>query len=103
MMHFKGIGKLIEEMGEVQQLLGKAIAFPTRDHPDGKGNIHGRLPDELADLRAAITYFEEENSIYVDTKRYMDKLVQFQKWGLSGVVDETVSGGVSYAGVKINK
>lgn len=40
MEHWKGIGKLIEECGEVLQVAGKAIAFPRGPHPDGAGRHH---------------------------------------------------------------
>lgn len=84
---WRGIGKLAEECGEVLQLLGKAIAFPTGDHPDGKGSIRERLPFELADLKAAIAYFEYVNNLRVDTIREKEKFDKFIKWGLTGVHD----------------
>lgn len=85
--HWKGIAKLIEELGEVQQLLGKAIAFPVEAHPDGLGTIRARLPLELADLKAAIKYFEDVNQLGADFMRMQEKLTKFHKWGLIGVLD----------------
>ena len=83
---WKGVGKVVEEFGEVLQLVGKGIAFPTGDHPDGKGNILARLPEELADAKAAIQYFEEVNGIKIDAKRVKMKLKRFHKWGLTGLI-----------------
>jgi hypothetical protein len=84
---WRGIGKLTEECGEVLQLLGKAIAFPSGDHPDGLGSMRERLPLELADLKAAIEYFERSNKLRVDTFRQAEKVTLFEKWGLTGVHD----------------
>lgn len=84
---WRGIGKLTEECGEVLQLLGRAVAFPTGDHPDGKGSMRERLPLELADLKAAIEYFERANDLRIDTLRQDEKIAKFEKWGLTGVHD----------------
>ena len=84
---WRGIGKLTEECGEVLQLLGKAVAFPSGDHPDGKGSIRDRLPAELADLKAAIEYFERVNRLRIDTIRQAEKVEKFTEWGLTGVHD----------------
>lgn len=84
---WRGIGKLVEECGEVLQLLGKTIAFPTGDHPDGKGTLRERLPEELSDLKAAIEYFEDQNELRVNVARTARKLALFQEWGLTGVHD----------------
>ena len=48
MEYYRGIAKLVEECGEVLQLLGKAMAFPDGEHPDKKGPLNERLPIELA-------------------------------------------------------
>jgi hypothetical protein len=85
--NWRGIGKLVEECGEVLQLLGKAIAFPTGEHPDGNGSIRERLPFELADLKAAIEYLERSNNLRIDTIRQSRKVSLFEKWGLTGVHD----------------
>jgi hypothetical protein len=85
--HWRGVGKLIEEAGEVFQLIGKAIAFPVGPHPDGLGPIRDRLPAELTDLSAALLYFLEENKLVIDPEREDDKLAKFRRWGLPGVHD----------------
>lgn len=85
--NWKGIGKLIEECGEVLQLCGKAIPFPTGDHPDGLGPIDGRIELELGDLLAAIEYFVSENDLDGEMihERKFHKLRKFKEWGLTGV------------------
>ena len=85
-----GIGKLIEECGEVQQLLGKAIAYPEGPHPDKRGSIIDRLPEELADLQAAINYVIITNNLDSDfiNQRKRTKLDKFLSWGLSGIKHE---------------
>jgi hypothetical protein len=83
---YRGIGKLIEECGEVMQLAGKAIAFPIGEHPDGKGDLRQRLLVECADLYAALDYFCEENDIPANmSQRRQDKYDQFRRWELSGI------------------
>jgi NTP pyrophosphatase (non-canonical NTP hydrolase) len=85
--YWRGIGKLTEECGEVLQLLGKLIPFPDGMHPDGKGNLSGRLADEIADLYAALDYFVEFNDLPQDSirARREQKLDQFERWGLTGI------------------
>lgn len=52
-MPAKGLAKLIEECGELQQIAGKKLAYYTTDeHPDGQGPLSTRLEDEIADGRA---------------------------------------------------
>lgn len=54
MMTAKGIAKLIEEMGELNQVLGKRLAYyTTEDHPDGGLPLNERMEDEIADVLAA--------------------------------------------------
>lgn len=109
MTHF-GIGKLMEETGELitelgvtqllrkagrlQQLLGKAIAMPVGPHWDQKGEIRVRLMNELADTAAAIRYFQTvnytaEEQLYME-KRTKEKLDLFFRWGLTGVPVDTI-------------
>ena len=87
---YKGIGKLIEEMGEVNQILGKLIPFPQGIHPDNKGNLKDRLADELADLEAAIRYIRDVNQIDARHSRYLQKYTLFWEWGLTGIPDDVV-------------
>lgn len=79
---WRGIGKFVEEMGEVQQILGKLIPFP-----DGAGNLRDRLSDELGDLLAAIEYFIDTNNFPRKPihDRKAGKLQKFKNWGLTGI------------------
>lgn len=49
-----GIAKLIEECGELQQVLGKFLTYGMGEHPDGKGLLKDRIEDEMADVLAAL-------------------------------------------------
>lgn len=86
-VHWHGIGKLAEECGDVLQIIGKAVPFPSGDHPDGKGPVRGRFIEELGDLYAAIDYFCQANQLpeSLITSRRRCKLAQFHRWGLSGI------------------
>lgn len=81
-----GFFKLQEEMGELNQVLGKIGAFSdTEQHPDGGPPLTERAEDELADVMAACHYFAEINDLdkarIVD--RCQDKLSKFRHWGLT--------------------
>lgn len=59
-----GVAKLIEECGELQaelgqlqQILAKKLAYwHTDEHPDGMGSIKERIEREMGDVRAAISF-----------------------------------------------
>jgi hypothetical protein len=77
-----GLSKLTEEMGEVQQVVGKLLGTGgERDHWDGS-DLELRLQEELADLRAAIDFVIGE--CHLDKKaiqaRENTKLALFLKW-----------------------
>lgn len=79
-----GLAKLMEECGELQQVIGKIAAFPyDSDHPDGS-NLQNRMMDEMGDVLAAIEYVQRENSKRLDWKRIKSrakkKLERFQRW-----------------------
>lgn len=86
-VYWLGIGKLGEEAGEVNQLVGKAIAFPIGEHPDGKGPVRDRFIEELGDLLAAIDYFIEMNPLENEEiqARRLRKLAYFCQMRLSGI------------------
>lgn len=84
---YLGIGKVVEESGELLQILGKLIAFPNNEHPDGKGDLLIRASDEFADVKAANQYFVHVNGLdenYIN-KRSVTKFNQFMKWVLTGL------------------
>ena len=86
---WKGIYKLMEEMGELQQALAKLAAFPNGNHPDmecGAPPLLQRLEDEIADVDAALTYFVEVNdAVHLNRVRRVRKIHRFFGWGLAGV------------------
>ena len=83
-----GTSKLIEEMGELCQVLGKLIGSHGEvEHYDGS-NLRERLVEEVSDLKAAIAFFEEMN-LDVDyevaiAKRFAAKLQKFREWHKEG-------------------
>lgn len=83
---WKGIGELIEETGELNQILGKLIAFPDGVHAV-QGDLKNSLEEELADTWAALLYFIKENRLdFVKiVERRNDKEIKFEQWGLSGL------------------
>lgn len=85
---WRGIFKLIEEMGELNTELGKLMAFPTGKHPDMVVKVEPlikRVANEMADVYAALEYFGDENSIAMDKTRITEKIGKFQQWRLGGV------------------
>lgn len=83
-----GIFKVIEECGELQQVLGKLCVYPSGQHPDGE-NWRANLVLELADVLAAMSYFMVQNltpeEINAISNRKDQKYLKFKQWGLSGV------------------
>jgi hypothetical protein len=80
-----GTSKLIEEIGEVAQVLGKLIATGGDiDHWDGAGPLNRRLIDELGDVLGAIAFFEAVN--FTPTERIdiharaEEKRLLFEGW-----------------------
>lgn len=78
-----GTSKVIEEMGELQQVLGKLIAVAgNTKHWDG--DLRRKLVEELGDLAAALGFFQTENLTLEETEqlfhRASKKLELFDKW-----------------------
>lgn len=81
-----GTSKLIEEMGEVQQVLGKLMGTSGQQvHWDGS-NLKKRLEDELADLQAAIEFVVCHNELDAGRigRRVDEKIELFNKWHAVG-------------------
>lgn len=77
-----GLAKVVEESSETLTEVGKLMAFPEGDHPDGKGDMRTRLEDELADLQAAIDYVKGANYLDLEgmERRTVKKLNLFHRW-----------------------
>lgn len=86
-MAAKGIAKLIEECGELQQILGKKLAYyTTDDHPDGAGPLTQRLEKEMADVYAAMDLVRgtlDLDGIAIEERR-TQKLATFERWHALG-------------------
>lgn len=78
-----GLGKTSEEAGELLQIIGKLIAYPHSQHPDGT-DVLARLHDELADVAAAIDYVVWANpdrlSLPEIHNRRCKKFERFKRW-----------------------
>jgi hypothetical protein len=74
---------LMRRAGQLVQLLGKIAAFPDgEEHPDGHGNLPGRLEVAIADLQAALNlvvfgWMLDRKAI---DERHADKLIRFRIW-----------------------
>lgn len=83
-----GLAKLVEECGEVQQVVGKLMALDGNApgdfymHWDGT-DIKDRLQDELADVQAVIEFVRDKNrqldSVHFN-RRVAMKLARFNTW-----------------------
>ena len=88
---WRGLNKLIEECGELIAVLGKLHAYPNGGHPDEHRNepLLQRVMKELADVEAAIEFFQEANPGLKLPERVVFKLNRFRGWdaesGMSGV------------------
>lgn len=78
-----GLSKLVEEAGEVVQVIGKLMGTGGKTtHWDGKGDLKDRLEEEIADVMAACTFVVTVNKLDRDkiATRMADKLVLFHEW-----------------------
>lgn len=78
-----GLLMLVRACGGMNQLLGKIAAFPEGDeHPDGEGNLKGRLEVAVADLAAITLHVAAANGLDQDhiELRGDDKLDKFRTW-----------------------
>lgn len=82
-MAARGIPKLIEECGELQQVLGKRLAYyRTIHHPDGSGSLRKRMAHEMGDVLAAIEFVAEYEGLDMAAIEVhaSAKLAQFRAW-----------------------
>lgn len=80
-MAAKGVGKLIEECGELQQVLGKRIAYWSTDvHPDGS-DLSVRMTEEMGDVLAALWLVADKFGLAAAMHDRADrKLSLFEQW-----------------------
>ena len=75
-----GISKLVEEMGEVGQVVGKLMATHGESkHWDADGDLRDRLTEEVGDLLAAVWFVAEMNDLQI-TERAQYKYSLFGQW-----------------------
>jgi NTP pyrophosphatase (non-canonical NTP hydrolase) len=84
-----GLAKLIEEAGEVQQVIGKLMALGgdcDTPHFDGQGPLRERIENELADLSAALIFVAQHNAFDQEkiNRRVKYKLARFENWHVQG-------------------
>lgn len=83
-----GVSKLIEEMGELGQVLGKLLGtHGETEHWDGS-NLLDRLHDEMGDVYAALEFVMKANDLDETRieQREIDKVALFTKWHNEQVV-----------------
>jgi hypothetical protein len=83
-----GLSKLLEEMGELQQVGGKLIAIRgNADHWDGT-DLRERLIEEMADVKAALEFFQAQNFTAKDDDRIKARMEAksrlFSEWHQNG-------------------
>ncbi len=77
-----GVAKLIEECGELQQVLGKRLAMWDQDeHWDGT-NLRIRMQEEMGDVLAAIWFVANQLGLDAGVihSRWADKAELYNAW-----------------------
>lgn len=88
-----GISKLVEEMGEVNQIIGKLMAtHGSVKHWDSEVSLRDRLQEELADLQAALMFVMVVNAFDMEAidARASEKMRLFAQWHDEGLSDAAV-------------
>jgi NTP pyrophosphatase (non-canonical NTP hydrolase) len=82
MMTAKGLAKLAEELGELQQVVGKMLAYGMGAHPDGTESLLAKFEEESADVAAALTFVSQQHGADSEKvkARAARKLALFQEW-----------------------
>lgn len=79
-----GVAKAMEEMGELQQPLGKLVMVDGRDEVHWSGPLRQPILDEAADVAAAVEFLVDNNYDYEDRAyfqaRKAAKLRKFEEW-----------------------
>lgn len=78
-----GTSKLLEEQGELVQVLGKLMAIGG-ETKHWSGDLRAMLVEELADVQAAVAFFIEVNLTGAEQDRidarFLEKLHRFYDW-----------------------
>lgn len=82
--HLPGLSKLVEELGELGQVLGKYLGAGGHPHHWDGSNLDRRAEAEMGDVLAAIQFFVEANpdrfAPNVVEARAIEKLDLFRLW-----------------------
>lgn len=91
-MSNNGRDKLIEELGELIQALGKYAAYPEGPHPDGGPPLLQRISDEMGDVLAAIRFMCATHGVCLEEVEHRAeiKLAKFQQWHTGAKLDPTL-------------
>lgn len=77
-----GRTKLAEELAELSVELAKLEAYPTGEHPDGKGPCIRRVLREMADVVAAIRWFTTRHGLEIDFDLVAAKCELYDHWDI---------------------
>jgi NTP pyrophosphatase (non-canonical NTP hydrolase) len=90
---YPGVSKLVEELGELLQILGKLIATGGRSEHWSGLNLRDELLKEIGDVRAAIQFVLETclttEEIGVVHRRTQEKLRRFRGWHQEQMRDQS--------------
>lgn len=80
---WNGLSKLIEELGELQQVCGKLIGSEGNlDH--WSGDLKAKFIEEIGDVQAAMDFFVDMNFDMQDcvniSRQGAEKYMRFKKW-----------------------
>ena len=83
-MSNNGFSKLAEETGELQQVVGKVLAYGLEcdNHPDGGKPLTDRFLEESGDVIASIYFIVQKYNLNINAidRRVSDKLIIFKQW-----------------------
>jgi hypothetical protein len=82
-MAHAGLAKLAEELGELQQVIGKALQVGGLDRPHWSGRLSGMFEVECGDVLAAMRYVLSNNACLNEERIHTqaeEKLALFYKW-----------------------
>jgi NTP pyrophosphatase (non-canonical NTP hydrolase) len=80
--HWPGASRIIEEGGELLQVIGKLIGAAGRpEHWDGS-NLPERLVEEIGDTLAALEFFVQVNGLPAQdiARRTTQKVALYRQW-----------------------